>query len=206
MILFCYVYKVIRKVKNVFCRFVDKITTCLILYGNNVSFCLFRTSGVPYVMVARGAKGMTIGHDFAMNNGIKGNPIGSYDRCTFFVDKGAEIVIGDHVGISQTALISHCSIRIGNNVKIGGGTCVYTTDFHSLEPVIRASKEDMNHRKCAPVIIGDNAFIGARCIILKGVTIGENSIIGAGSVVTKSVPANQIWAGNPARFIRMLGL
>ena len=51
-------------------------------------------------------------------------------------------------------------------------------------------------------MIKDNAFIGAHSIILKGVTIGENSIIGAGSVVTKSVPDNQIWAGNPARFIR----
>lgn len=153
-------------------------------------------------MVARGAKGMRIGRNFAMNNGIKGNPIGCYERCTFFVDRDSELIIGDNVGISQTALISHCSIRIGNNVKIGGGTCVFTTDFHSLDPVTRASGDDQKHRKCAPVVIGDNVFIGAKCIILKGVTIGENSIVGAGSVVTKSIPANQIWAGNPARPLR----
>ena len=60
----------------------------------------------------------------------------------------------------------------------------------------------MKHRAEKPVAICDNAFIGAKSIILKGVTIGENSVIGAGSVVTKSVPANQIWAGNPAKFIR----
>lgn len=52
--------------------------------------------------------------------------------------------------------------------------------------------------------IRDNEFIGAFTIILKGVTVGENSVIGAGSVVTKSVPDNQIWAGNPAKFIRAL--
>ena len=69
---------------------------------------------------------------------------------------------------------------------------MFTTDFHSLDPIIRASNEDMMHRKCAPVVIGGNVFIGARCIILKGVTIGENSIVGAGSVVTKSIPANEI--------------
>jgi len=50
--------------------------------------------------------------------------------------------------------------------------------------------------------IEDNVFIGANCIILKGVKIGDRSIIGAGSVVTKNVPSDQIWAGNPAKFIR----
>lgn len=45
-------------------------------------------------------------------------------------------------------------------------------------------------------------LIGAQAIVCKGVSIGDNSIVGIGSVVTKSIPANQIWAGNPARFIR----
>ena len=88
--------------------------------------------------------------------------------------------------------------------RLWGGTSIYTTDFHSLDPIIRASDEDQKYRRCAPVVIRDNVFIGAKCIILKGVTIGENSIIGAGSVVTKNVPANQIWAGNPAKYIRNL--
>jgi len=152
-------------------------------------------------MVARGGK-MTIGNNFAMNNGAKGNPIGCFQPCTLWVDRGAEIVIGDNVGISQTALISHCRIEVQTNVKIGGGTCVYTTDFHSLDAAIRASSADQSHRVCRPVVICEGAFIGAHCIILKGVTIGRNSIIGAGSVVTKSVPDGEIWAGNPARFIR----
>ena len=60
------------------------------------------------------------------------------------------------------------------------------------------------NRCIAPVIIEDTVFIGAKCIILKGVTIGQNSIVGAGSVVTKSIPADEIWGGNPAKFIRKL--
>lgn len=197
------VYKIAKKILNLISSGISLVATKIVFNGNTVSYSSFHTNGIPYVMVARGGT-FSIGKNFAMNNGIKGNPIGCYERCTFFVDKGAEIVIGAHVGISQTALISHCSIRIGNNVKIGGGTCVYTTDFHSLDPIIRASSEDQKHRKSAPVTIEHDVFIGARCIILKGVTIGENSIVGAGSVVTKSIPANEIWAGNPAKFIRKI--
>ena len=196
-------YKIIRKFLYIVRTRFEKLLTVLSFKGNDVSFSSFRTNGIPYIMVARGGR-FSLGKNFAMNNGIKGNPIGCYERCTFFVDRDSEIIIGDNVGISQAALISHCSIQIGNNVKIGGGTSVYTTDFHSLDPIIRASNEDMKHRKSAPVTIEHDAFIGARCIILKGVTIGENSIVGAGSVVTKSIPANEIWAGNPAKFIRKI--
>ena len=168
---------------------------------DSLAYKSFHTNGIPYVMVARGGD-FFIGKNFAMNNGIKGNPIGCYERCTFFVDRGAVLTIGDNVGMSQAALICHKSITIGNNVKIGGGVCIYDTDFHSLDPVIRRSSEDLKNRAEKPVVIGNDVFIGAKSIILKGVTIGENSVIGAGSVVTKSVPANQIWAGNPAKFIR----
>ena len=52
------------------------------------------------------------------------------------------------------------------------------------------------------VFIGDNVFIGANCIIAKAVTIGNNAIIGAGSIVTKDIPDNEVWAGNPAKFIK----
>ncbi len=56
--------------------------------------------------------------------------------------------------------------------------------------------------KCAPIKIDEDVFIGAGWIVVRGVTIGKGSVIGAGSVVTKMVPAGQVWAGNPARYIR----
>lgn len=194
-------YKCIRKIQLYSASIWNNAKTKILFHCNNISFTSFQTNGVPYIMIARGGK-CDIGNNFIMNNGINGNPIGHYEKCTFFVDKGARLTIGENVGISQTALIAIADITIGNNVKIGGGTCIYTSDFHCLDPQIRISKEDIKYRKNAPIQIKDNAFIGARSLILKGVTIGKNSIIGAGSVVTKSIPDNQIWAGNPAKFIR----
>lgn len=184
------------------CR-IHHLCTILRMQGNGVKYHDFKTGGIPYVMVARKGK-MEIGKNFSMNNGTKHNPIGSPQPCTFFVNNGCKITIGNNVGISQAALIALADITIGDNVKIGGGAALYTSDFHAIEPEIRASDDDFKHRKSAPITICDNAFIGARSIILKGVTIGESAVVGAGSVVTKSIPAREIWAGNPAKFIRKI--
>lgn len=67
-----------------------------------------------------------------------------------------------------------------------------------------ATYEGGQYTKCQPVAIGKNVFIGARSIIMKGVTICDGAVVGAGSVVTKDVPANAIVAGNPAKVIKMI--
>ena len=54
------------------------------------------------------------------------------------------------------------------------------------------------------VHIKKNVYIGCNSIICKSVTIGENAIIGAGSIINKDIPGNEVWAGNPVRFIRKL--
>ncbi len=193
-----------RKITSLFINKIDHLRCVIVFWGNNVHYHSFKTSGVPFISVAMGGS-CSIGENFSMNNGIAGNPIGCFNRCTLFVDKGATLVIGSNLGISQAAIVCHTSIIIGNNVKIGGGVCIYDTDFHSLDSLLRVnSKTDFANKVKKPVIIGNNVFIGAHSLVLKGVTIGENAIIGAGSVVTKSIPANQIWAGNPAIFIRNL--
>ena len=62
----------------------------------------------------------------------------------------------------------------------------------------------MSKTSRAPILIKEGAFIGARSIILKGVTIGRHSVVGAGYVVLKDVPDNCIVAGNPAKIIKNL--
>lgn len=52
------------------------------------------------------------------------------------------------------------------------------------------------------VLVCKGAYLGMGTMVVKPVTIGEGAIVGAGSIVTKDIPANEVWAGNPARFIR----
>lgn len=198
-----FIYKLIIVLKRGYHTHADHLLAKIIFETNKVKFGSFRTTGLPDVRMNNKKNGLTIGAGFSMNNGNRRTPIGALNRCLFYTDKKGTITIGNNVGMSQTTIISTNSVIIGDNVKLGGGVKIYTTDFHSLDSNLRKDPlQDIRNRKEAPVNIGDNAFIGAFSIILKGVTIGENAIVGAGSLVTKNIPANQIWAGNPARFIR----
>lgn len=99
---------------------------------------------------------------------------------------------------------------IGNRVNIGGNVLIFDTDVHQLNYLARRGDITANlddPQTCvqsAPVTIEDDVWVGANCIILKGVTIGARSVIGAGSIVTKSIPADSIAAGNPCRVIRKI--
>jgi len=138
-----------------------------------------------------------------INSKYNVNPIGGNTFSTFIIDKNAKIIINEGCRISNATLYSKKEIILGKNVFIGGDCRIYDTDFHSLNLSERIKEID-NDIKSKPIFIKDGVFVGASSIILKGVTIGTNSIIGAGSVVTKSIPDNEIWGGNPAKFIKKI--
>lgn len=175
----------------------------LIFYLNNVSVSKgLKVNGIIQVHVTRRGV-VSIGKNFHINSGNRYNVIGRQQKSIIWTE--GQLIIGENVGISSTAIICNFRIEIGNNVKMGGNTVIYDTDFHNLNPEIRAkSSEDKKTAHKAAVVIKDNVFIGAHSTILKGVVIGENSVIGACSVVTKSIPANEIWGGNPAKKIKDL--
>lgn len=182
----------------------DTLICCILFYVNKVNYKNFKTKGLPKLMVARGGE-FKIGSDFRMNNNMVSNPIGCAQPCMFFVDRGAILTIGNNVQMSQSAVVCHENITIGNHVKLGGGVCIYDTDFHSIDANLRKNNEtDFFNKVKKSVVIEDNVFVGAHSIILKGVTIGTNSIIAAGSMVTKNIPSNEIWGGNPAKKIRSI--
>jgi len=159
--------------------------------------------GLPVIRMGKNSR-LSIGDNFKINDGNKNNFIGRDSRCQLTVGDNAQLVIGDNVGMSSSAIVACLSVRLGDNVRLGGNVVIYDTDFHSLLPDERLAPSDPGIRK-APVILENNVFVGAHSTILKGVTIGSNSVIGAGSVVTRNIPPDEIWAGNPAKYIRKLG-
>jgi len=194
--------KICKRIRNLILNPVYQFFTWMLLYGNNVKFTTFKTSGVPFVSVSKSGN-LSIGNNFRMNNRMASNPIGRTQKCSFFVGRGGYINIGNNVSMSFTAINCKYKITIQDNVMIGGGTCIYDSDFHPLNALQRINNNNDDIR-IAEVTINKNAFIGANVTILKGVTIGENAVIGACAVVTKSIPPNEIWAGNPAKFIKSL--
>ena len=197
------VFKSIRKVVRFVKKISSKLITKYLFFSLDVENEGFESNGVPKMIVTKGR--VKIGKNFKMNNGLSANTIGFPSPCVIIADN-ADLVIGDNVGISQTAIVAYgADVVVGNNVLMGGGVKVYSTDFHSLNYQNRRFvQKDAPNRKSMPVHIGDDVFIGAGSIILKGVSIGNRSIVGAGSVVTKDIPSDEIWAGNPAAFVRKL--
>lgn len=147
---------------------------------------------------------LIIGKKFHCSNIPSANSIGTIQQCVFnYAKSGSIIRIGDNVGITGSTINASKSITIGNNVLIGSGCLISDTDSHPLFWEDRNNNEE-SKIVSRPIIIEDNVFIGARVIILKGVTIGCGSVIGAGAVVTQSIPAGVVACGNPARVVKSL--
>lgn len=158
----------------------------------------FRSCGLIRV---RNRGKIVIGNNVTINSAPMANPIGGQGKTVLVAQRGAKITVGDGTGISNCAIFASERVTIGKHVMIGAGVKIYDTDFH---PVDFAERMENKPAKKAAVTIADGAFIGAHSIILKGVTVGKKSVIGAGSVVTGRIPDNEIWAGNPAKFIRKI--
>lgn len=112
---------------------------------------------------------------------------------------GNDIYIGPSAYLASDSLIRICDkVVAGPQLMILGGNHDYT---HIGEYIIDVTEKSPGFDK--EVIIQSDVWIGARVIILQGVTVGKGSVIGAGSVVTKDVPNYSIVAGSPARIIKM---
>jgi UDP-2-acetamido-3-amino-2,3-dideoxy-glucuronate N-acetyltransferase len=105
-----------------------------------------------------------------------------------------DVIIGNNVTLKCGVFLWN-GITLGNNVFVGPNV-TFTNDKYP-----RSKQYPAVFLK---TVIEDGVSLGAGSVILCGINIGKNSMIGAGSVVTKSVPQNQLWVGNPAKFVREL--
>ncbi len=193
------VIKNMRKVLFISCSYIINYFN---LKKNGVKYISFpHTRGIIHISAPK--RSILMGSNIVINSGKKANPVGIGFQTSLIVINEGKIVIGGNVGLFNVSIVSRIGVEIDDDVMIGNGVCIWDTDFHDLTYEGRIKKKDRNIVSI-PVEIKKGAFIGAGSIILKGVTIGEKSIVGAGSVVTKSIPPNQIWAGNPARFIKCI--
>lgn len=200
-------------------RFCSKICSSLYIGWNKIYFFLnnikygknFRVFNHLYLKIHVGAL-VQIGNNCTIMSGAGLNPLSRNIKTCIYVGKKATLKLGNDVGISSSTLWVKESVSIGNSVAIGADCIIMDTDAHNLDWKIRCSEEtneygesvDMVTAASAPIVIEDNVLVGARCIILKGVTIGARSIMGSGSIVTKDIPSDCIAAGNPCKVIKSI--
>lgn len=116
---------------------------------------------------------------------------------------GKNCVIGSYVEIGNDVIIGD-NCKIENGVFIPKGVVIEDEVFVGPHVVFTNDRfpRAKGNWKITKTFIRKGASIGANATIRCGVTIGENAMIGCGSVVTQDVPANEVWAGNPAKKLR----
>jgi acetyltransferase-like isoleucine patch superfamily enzyme len=156
------------------------------------AFKRFRTKQEP---------GLVIGTDCTM------------DLTHFSFQPEGRVTIGDWCVFTSAVLMCEERITIGNHVAIGWNTYVMDSDFHPMEPVQRLADAfacsplgvsaglERPTVPTAPVVIEDDVWIGAGCMVFKGVRVGTGSFVEPGSVLTSDVPPRSRVRGNPAQVI-----
>jgi maltose O-acetyltransferase len=115
--------------------------------------------------------------------------------------RSKQVTIGDNVFINVGFFYDgYAPLQIGNNIRIGQFVRIITASHDIGPPEQRCLIEVTG----SPIEIQDGSWIGNGVIIFPGVTISRGCVVGAGAIVTKSTVPNGLYAGNPARLIRML--
>lgn len=140
---------------------------------------------------------------------IKPSAVLGNDGFGFEPDENGDLVFFPHFG----------NVVIEDNVRIGSHVCIDRGNMHDTIIKDGVKIDNLVHVGhnvtigkntlvvagsviCGSVEIGENCFIGANSTIRQKLKIGNNVVIGMGAVVTKDIPDNEIWAGNPAKFLK----
>jgi maltose O-acetyltransferase len=130
--------------------------------------------------------------------GIRVNQSGIRSGVVF---SGTDVHIGSETFVNEGVFFDAINARVtlGGKCSIGH-QAMFLTSTHEVSTFKRRAGATVSR----PVSVGDGVWIGARAVLLPGVTIGDGSVVAAGAVVTKSFPENSVIAGVPAKLIRSL--
>ena len=128
--------------------------------------------------------------------------------CFYFIHNLSQepsIEIGDRTFVGNGCTFSAGQrIQVGSDCLISALVRIHDNDGHPLDMQRRLNHEPIGDAEVAPVVIGDNVWVGAGATILKGVSVGDGSVIGTGAVVTADVPPGTVVAGNPGKVVKTL--
>lgn len=131
---------------------------------------------------------------------LYGCRIGDGTRIGAFVEIQKRAVIGARCKISSHSFICE-GVHIEDNVFVGHGVMFTNVSVPRATNTAGALQTEADWEP-VETWVRRGASIGSGSVILCGTTIGEGAVVGAGAVVTKDIPAGEIWAGNPARFLK----
>lgn len=168
-----------------------------------------KNSYINIFSVIKGYNNLKLGDLSWIGNGVKINAKNGVlklgekaylnNNCDINIIEGS-FSLGDNSFLNENCnVIVLGNIRIGDNVMIAPNSCLISGNHNFENKNININEQGYCKKD---IVIKDNVWIGCNSIILGDVTIESGAIIGAGSVVTKNVGENEIWAGNPAKFIK----
>jgi acetyltransferase-like isoleucine patch superfamily enzyme len=131
---------------------------------------------------------------------LYGCTIGDNTKLGAFVEIQRGAAIGKNCKISSHTFICE-GVTVQDNVFIGHNV-TFINDKYPKATGADGNLQTEEDWSVMPTLVENGASIGSSVTILCGVTIGAGALVGAGSVVTKDIPPGEIWAGNPARFVR----
>ena len=162
--------------------------------GTGVAF-----AGRPILSLAASSR-LVIGDGVQINSAVRSNPLGCFQPCVLrTLAPGAVLDLGPGCGLSGTVIVAGKEVVVGEGTIFGSGAMIFDNDFHHPEGEWGWGYDCA--RGARPIRIGRGCFIGARAMILKGVTLGDRAMVGAGAVVTRDVPAGGVVVGNPGRIL-----
>lgn len=166
-----------------------------IKFGNKVIF-----NGKPLIRISKGCR-MILGDNVLINSRNAGYHINMFAASKLYCDReGAEIIIGKNTRIHGTCIHAYQQILIGSNCLIAANCHIFDGNGHHLS-LDNPSNRINTIGGSKPIIIEDNVWIAANCIILPGTHISEGCVVAAGSIVSGFFPSRKLIRGNPALIV-----